>query len=75
VRTGRRPAPIAVWHILRDELDLRREASDTWLAQHSLAAAIFAIDQATFADIVEILIEAGRLRRSHYAGEPRVLAA
>jgi hypothetical protein len=75
ILTRRRPASVAVLHLIRDELDTRREASDSWLASNSLAAAIFAIDPATFSDILENLIASGRLQRSYYAGEPRVLAA
>ena len=75
VRTTRRPAPIAVYHLLADELRERREASDAWLASHSLAAAIFSIDAFVFRDILESLIADHRLTRSYIGGEPRVLAA
>jgi hypothetical protein len=73
--TRRRPAAAAVFHLICDDLRDRREASDTWLFARSLAAALFAIRPNDFAHILEDLIASGRLRRSYYAGEPRVLAA
>jgi hypothetical protein len=73
--TRRRPAAVAALHLICDDLRDRREAADAWLFTRSLAAALFAIRPNDFAHILEELIAAGRLRRSYYAGEPRVLAA
>ena len=73
--THRRPAAVAVLHLICDELRDRREATDTWLFAHSVAGSLFALRPNDFAHILEELIAAGRLRRSYYSGEPRILAA
>ncbi len=73
--TGRVPSRLALFHVLRDELRERREATDAWIANASLAAALFAVEPETMRAQVEALVADGRLQRSYYAGEPRILAA
>jgi len=71
----KRPAAIALYHLFLDDLAERREASDAWLARESTAAAIFALSPETVRESIEELVALGRLTRSYYSGEPRVLAA
>jgi hypothetical protein len=75
VFTRRQPDVLAIYHLIRDDLRDRREASDTWLAAGSLAATLFAIDARAMHDHIDALVAAGRLQRSYYAGQPRILAA
>ncbi len=69
------PAPIAFYYLLCDDLAERREASDAWIASSSLAAVIFALTPEQVRRYLTQLVEEGRLRRSYYGGEPRILAA
>ncbi len=73
--TGRVPSALALLHLLQDDLRDRQEATDTWLATSSLAATIFAVPPALMREQIEMLVAGGRLRRSYYGGEPRILAA
>ncbi len=73
--TGRVPVPLAVAYLIDDDLRERREASDAWLASASLAAIVFALTPSAMLGAIESLVAQGRLRRSYYAGEPRILAA
>ncbi len=73
--TGRVPAAAALADLIDTELRQRREAPDRWLASESLAAAIFAIPPAPMQAVIETLVNEGRLRRSYYSGEPRIIAA
>jgi len=73
--TGRVPAPLALAYLIDDDLRERREASDAWLVSASLAATLFALTPSAMRAAIESLVVQGRLRRSYYAGEPRILAA
>ncbi len=73
--TFRQPATLAIFHLLRDDLHERQEASDDWLAASSLAAILFALPPEVMRTQIDKLVVMGRLRRSYYSGEPRILAA
>jgi hypothetical protein len=73
--TGRVPAAAALADLIDTELLQRREAPDRWLSSESLAAAIFAIPAEPMQTVIEALVNEGRLRRSYYSGEPRIIAA
>jgi hypothetical protein len=73
--THRQPAALAIFHLLKDELRERREASEAWITTDSLPAALFAIDANAMQVHIDALVSAGRLQRSYYAGRPRILAA
>lgn len=70
-----RLAPIAFYYLLRDDLAERGEATDAWISRASLPAALFALVPEQVNHYLHELVEARRLRRSYYAGEPRILAA
>jgi hypothetical protein len=73
--TGHVPAQLALFYLLRDELRERQEATDVWLATRSRAALLFALSPETMRAQIEDLVTSGRLTRSYYSGEPRILAA
>jgi hypothetical protein len=62
-------------HLLKDDLNERREASEAWITTESLPAVLFAIDPNAMQVHLDALVGAGRLQRSYYAGRPRILAA
>jgi hypothetical protein len=69
------PSPIAFYYLLGDDLAERREATDAWIVSSSLPAAMFALTPEQVVRYLKTLVEVGRLRRSYYGGEPRILAA
>ena len=73
--TGRQPAALALFYLLRDDLRDRQEASDQWLSTSSLAAALFLVPPETMRVQIDALVAIHRLHRSYYGGEPRILAA
>jgi hypothetical protein len=73
--TRRQPAEVAILHLLKDDLNERREASEAWITTESLPAVLFAIDPNAMQVHLDALVGAGRLQRSYYAGRPRILAA
>jgi hypothetical protein len=73
--TNRQPAEVAIFHLLKDDLNERREASEAWITTESLPAVLFAIDPNAMQVHLDALVGAGRLQRSYYAGRPRILAA
>ena len=70
-----RPSALAVFHVINEDLRSRREATDAWLATESMASALYAFEPGVVRDYIEQLVAMGRLQRSYYGGEPRVLAA
>ena len=75
VLTGHVPAANALFHLIRDELHERDEATDEWLATQSRAATLFALPPDVMRRHIESLVRDGRLKRSYYSGVPRILSA
>lgn len=73
--TGHVPSQRALFHLIRDELRERDEATDAWLATQSRAATLFALSPGTMQHLIEQLVRSGSLTRSYYSGQPRILAA
>ena len=75
VLTGHFPSHRALFHLIRDELRERDEATDFWLATQSRAATLFALSSDTMQHLIDQLVRSGSLTRSYYSGQPRILAA
>jgi hypothetical protein len=67
--------PIAFYDALRDELVTRGELRDGWIAREATPTLIYALSSQRVGSIIESLVQMGRLRRSYFSGEPRVLVA
>ncbi len=74
ILTGSALDPLAFAHLLLDDLKVRREAPDTWIMRNSTPVVTFALTEERARTALESAIRAGRLRRSYFNGEPRILA-
>lgn len=65
--------PLAFAHLLLDDLRERGEARDAWIVRQSTPTVVFALTPERAQAALTEAIREGRLRRSYFNGEPRVL--
>lgn len=67
--------PKAFAHLLIDDLRVRGDATDAWIATESTPTVVFALQPDRVHLLLDEIVELGLVRRSYLAGRPRVLLA